>query len=685
MPYDYFYNRETEQYIHYTLPKLLFENAELNKLSINAKFLYAILLDRAKASYKNGFIDKDSRVYLHFAQADIMKLLNCGRTKVSEYFSELDEPKGVGLIERRQKVGIGRSDIIYVKNFAKSVDDTLPHSRFSYLHDTDSMKFDNYQVPKMLFLDEEICKISNIAKMAYSIMLDRTKLSMSKGWQDSEGRVYIIFPQKELQQLLGCSIKTVRSALKELDIKDGVGLIDRTKQGMNNPDIIYLLDYSTTLKYKSQSKETSDNEHLDGQYLNIGEENPEHRDRQNLNTGGANPEHRDGQKVNIGGANSEHIIYSDTDSSDTDFIDTHSINQSCERASSNFSTNSDKQTDRLTDRKKQSKNEMSFSEVLKAIEYNDYHVERFGCMPEDESFFGDSNDYDTAMCTIPYWFQRNPKALKKALKFLFAYNSFCNDRNEELRILLEAVIKSLVEMIKQDHCMLDKQTVKYYQIIDITNELIHNRCLDSWLLSFKDEWSQILSERDIKRPEVYIKACIWNSLSNFQFKANNETLQGYYDCKQGFPNNKKSSGSSKNNKYRALDDEDFDVEMYNRFMNDFSDYERNETYDDRKTGDEKANNIVDSEKASENEFEKKDTEQNVQENKCTESQNRYGDSFIICFLLKMAVQNGKTMADYLPDKYKFPLPNGITFNSPNDLSAEKLQELEELYDVKLRY
>ncbi len=53
-----------------------------------------------------------------------MKLLNCGRTKVSEYFNELDEPRGVGLIERRQKVGIGKSDRIYVKNFAKPLDNT---------------------------------------------------------------------------------------------------------------------------------------------------------------------------------------------------------------------------------------------------------------------------------------------------------------------------------------------------------------------------------------------------------------------------------------------------------------------------------------------------------------------------------------------------------------------------------
>lgn len=102
MSFDYFYNREAEQYIHYTMPKMFFFNELLRSLSVNAKFLYAILLDRAKLSYMKGFVDEDGKVYIHFSQSEIEKLLNCGRTKVSEYFKELDEPKGVGLIERKQ-------------------------------------------------------------------------------------------------------------------------------------------------------------------------------------------------------------------------------------------------------------------------------------------------------------------------------------------------------------------------------------------------------------------------------------------------------------------------------------------------------------------------------------------------------------------------------------------------------
>ena len=547
MSFDYFYNREAEQYIHYTMPKLFFCNEQLRSLSVNAKFLYAILLDRAKLSFKNGFIDDDGKVYIHFTQAEIMKLLNCGRTKVSEYFSELDEPKGVGLIERKQKTGVGKSDRIYVKNFAKPLDvtcrsseDKAPFSRFAYFHDMESLRFENYQVPKTLFLDEHISKISNIAKMAYSLMLDRTKLSMSKGWQDKDGRIYIIYPQKELQEILGCSLKTVNSALKELDTKSGVGLIERTRQGMNNPDIIYILDYSTDLKYKPKIQQSSEPDNPDIQSVNIGDVKTEHREVQNLN---------------IGSVKSEHIYNNNTDSIDTDFIDTDSISQSFADEKANLDP--ERQTDGQTDQTKKSKKGISFAEMLSAIGYNS-DMNRY--VPDDinETYFDGwaEDERDIESCTIPYWFKTDKKAMSEALKFFFCYSEYKSEKDREIRILLDRVIKSLVEMTTKDYCTLDGMTVKYYQIIDEINNLCHNSLLTEWLYSFKDEWSQILSERDIKRPEVYIKACIWNSMRDYQFKENNSVLQGEYDCTHGFPNRTKTEQENKIN--------------YGAFVNDFT-------------------------------------------------------------------------------------------------------------------
>lgn len=39
---------------------------------------------------------------------------------------------------------------------------------------------------------------------------------------------------------MGCGVKKVRCLLKELDDRKGIGLITRVRQGLGNPDRIYV-------------------------------------------------------------------------------------------------------------------------------------------------------------------------------------------------------------------------------------------------------------------------------------------------------------------------------------------------------------------------------------------------------------------------------------------------------------
>ena len=55
-------------------------------------------------------------IYLYFSIEDIMELLNCGRNKAVKSLQELDDEKGIGLIEKRRQ-GFGKVTIIYVKSF----------------------------------------------------------------------------------------------------------------------------------------------------------------------------------------------------------------------------------------------------------------------------------------------------------------------------------------------------------------------------------------------------------------------------------------------------------------------------------------------------------------------------------------------------------------------------------------
>ena len=119
---DYYYGNEAEQYSFYRIPKILFTDERFRGVSVEAKVLYGLLLDRMALSVKNGWLDEEGRVYIVFTIASVMETLGCAEQKANKLLKELDASKGVGLIERVRR-GLGKPNVIYVKNF---VDKTQP-------------------------------------------------------------------------------------------------------------------------------------------------------------------------------------------------------------------------------------------------------------------------------------------------------------------------------------------------------------------------------------------------------------------------------------------------------------------------------------------------------------------------------------------------------------------------------
>jgi hypothetical protein len=113
--FDYFYADRAEQFVFFKIPKALFTDAPFNSLSTESRVLYGLMLDRMGLSRKNGWIDRQGRVYIYFTQSDVMSFFSCAKAKASKLMSELSG-RGVGLIETRRQ-GIGRANIIYVKDF----------------------------------------------------------------------------------------------------------------------------------------------------------------------------------------------------------------------------------------------------------------------------------------------------------------------------------------------------------------------------------------------------------------------------------------------------------------------------------------------------------------------------------------------------------------------------------------
>ena len=113
LSFDYYYGQESEQFIFYRIPKLLFTDDKFSELSIEAKVLYGIMLDRMGLSIKNKWLDEQKRAYIVFSIDKIMNLLHCREQKANKLLKDLEE---IGLIERKRN-GLGKPNFIYVKNF----------------------------------------------------------------------------------------------------------------------------------------------------------------------------------------------------------------------------------------------------------------------------------------------------------------------------------------------------------------------------------------------------------------------------------------------------------------------------------------------------------------------------------------------------------------------------------------
>ena len=96
-----------------------------------------------------------------------------------------------------------------------------------------------FQMPRFLTSGELAGnKLSNNARMLYTMLHDRHRVSVKNGWFDENGEVYIYFKREEMQAQLGVSENTVLKIMKELKT---LLLVEEKKQGLNKPNRIYLL------------------------------------------------------------------------------------------------------------------------------------------------------------------------------------------------------------------------------------------------------------------------------------------------------------------------------------------------------------------------------------------------------------------------------------------------------------
>lgn len=120
--FDYFYGAQAEQFSFYRVPKVLFTKEQFRQLSAEAKILYGIMLDKLNLSVKNKWVDEKGRVYIIYTIEQIMADMNCADQKATKLLDELE--KKCGLIERKRQ-GLGKPNLIFVKNFITGVEGSM--------------------------------------------------------------------------------------------------------------------------------------------------------------------------------------------------------------------------------------------------------------------------------------------------------------------------------------------------------------------------------------------------------------------------------------------------------------------------------------------------------------------------------------------------------------------------------
>ncbi len=101
----------------------------------------------------------------------------------------------------------------------------------------ETLEYSFYQMPQELFDNDKYKKLSLEAKVIYSFLLNRMKLSKINNWINDQGEIYLIYTRKEIQNKLNLSDKPVTRAFKELR---NANLIKEEKQGFGKPNLIYI-------------------------------------------------------------------------------------------------------------------------------------------------------------------------------------------------------------------------------------------------------------------------------------------------------------------------------------------------------------------------------------------------------------------------------------------------------------
>ena len=155
---------------------------------------------------------------------------------------------------------------------------------FDYFYNREAERFNFLKVPEILVDGEEFKGLSAEAIILYSMLLKRTGMSFKNNWIDKEGRVFIYFTVEEIMRRRNISKPTAIKTLDELDMKKGIGLIERVRLGLGKPNVIYVKDFMSILAVKENDFQKSKNLTSEVKDFNLRSKENELQEVQNLDS-----------------------------------------------------------------------------------------------------------------------------------------------------------------------------------------------------------------------------------------------------------------------------------------------------------------------------------------------------------------------------------------------------------------
>ena len=105
MNFEYYYGSQADQFSFIRIPRTLLLDDTFSSLSLPAKVLYSVLLDRMGLSMKNKWFDKENKVYIIYQIAEIQADLGFSKKKSMDYLAELEKIR----TDRKEKKRVGTS------------------------------------------------------------------------------------------------------------------------------------------------------------------------------------------------------------------------------------------------------------------------------------------------------------------------------------------------------------------------------------------------------------------------------------------------------------------------------------------------------------------------------------------------------------------------------------------------